>query len=92
MAHCPINQEMDELLTKRSIEPLTGGAGFYSDVFVAPKCTDVYHSYSILNDLIVVCTYLLLRCLLSGRYGNLFNKRIMLFHSCQRCLYTYSYF
>ena len=40
MAHHPIIQEeLDELLAKVAIEPLTGGTGFYSNVFVVPKCT-----------------------------------------------------
>ena len=30
MAHHPIIKEVDELLAKSTIEPLTGGAGFYS--------------------------------------------------------------
>ena len=30
MAHYPIIQEVDELLSKGSIEPCIGGAGFYS--------------------------------------------------------------
>ena len=38
----------------------------------------VYDQYQILSDLICICTYLLLRCQLSDRYGNLFNKVIML--------------
>ena len=29
---------MDELLVKEVIEPSSGGAGFYSSVFVVPKC------------------------------------------------------
>ena len=38
----------------------------------------VYGVYSISSNLIATCTYLLLRYLLSGRYGNLFTKVIML--------------
>ena len=39
-AHHPIIQkEVDELLSKGVIEPSSGGAGFYSYVFVVPKCT-----------------------------------------------------
>ena len=39
-AHHPIIQkEVDELLTKGAIEPCSGGAGFYSSVFVVPKRT-----------------------------------------------------
>ena len=39
-AHHPISQkEVDELLAKGVIEPSSGGAGFYSSVFVVPKHT-----------------------------------------------------
>ena len=39
-AHHPVIQkEVDELLAKGAIEPSSGGAGFYSSVFVVPKCT-----------------------------------------------------
>ena len=39
-AHHPVIQkEVDELLAKGAIEPSSGGAGFYSNVFVVPKHT-----------------------------------------------------
>ena len=39
-AHHPVIQkESDELLAKGAIEPSSGGAGFYSSVFVVPKHT-----------------------------------------------------
>ena len=39
-AHYPVIQrEVDELLAKGTIEPSSGGAGFYSSVFVVPKHT-----------------------------------------------------
>ena len=39
-AHHPVIQkEVDELLTKGAIEPSSGGASFYSSVFVVPKHT-----------------------------------------------------
>ena len=39
-AHHPVIQkEVDELLAKGAIEPSSGGARFYSSVFVVPKCT-----------------------------------------------------
>ena len=34
-----IQKEVDELLAKGAIEPSSGGAGFYSSVFVVPKHT-----------------------------------------------------
>ena len=43
-AHHPvIQEEVDELLAKGAIEPSSGGAGFYSSVFVVPKCTGDLH-------------------------------------------------
>ena len=36
--HTIIQKEVDDLLVKGGIEPLTGDAGFYSNVFVIPKC------------------------------------------------------
>ena len=39
-AHHPIIQkEVDELLSWGAVEPSSGGAGFYSSVYVVPKCT-----------------------------------------------------
>ena len=39
-AHFPVIQrEVDEFLAKGAIEPSSGGVGFYSSVFVGPKCT-----------------------------------------------------
>ena len=43
-AHHPVIQkEVDELLAKGVIEPSSGGAGFYSSMFVVPKCTGGLH-------------------------------------------------
>ena len=40
VAHHPIIQKkVNELLAKGAIEPSSGGAGFYSSVFVVPKFT-----------------------------------------------------
>ena len=39
-AHHPVIQkEVDELLAKGAIKPSSGGAGFYSSMFVVPKHT-----------------------------------------------------
>ena len=39
-AHHPVIQrEVDEPLAKSAIEPSSGGASFYSSMFVVPKCT-----------------------------------------------------
>ena len=40
--HLIIHNEVDELLSKGAIEPLTGGAGFYSTIFVVPKHTGAF--------------------------------------------------
>ena len=43
-AHHPVIQkEVDEFLAKGGIEPSSGGAGFYSSVFVVPKHTGGLH-------------------------------------------------
>ena len=68
---CSVIQEaVQELLAKGDIEPSSGGTGFYSYV--------VYSLYSVLSDLITICIYLLLRCLLFDRYSNLSNRVVML--------------
>ena len=41
--HPVIQKEVDELPAKRAIEPSFCGAGFYSSVFVVPKCTGGLH-------------------------------------------------
>ena len=39
-AHHPVIQrDIDELLAKGAVEPSSGGAGFYSSIFVVPKHT-----------------------------------------------------
>ena len=44
VAHHPVIQkEVDELLTKGTIEPSTGGTGFYSSVLLVPKYMDGLH-------------------------------------------------
>ena len=43
-AHHPVIQkEVDELLAKGAVEPSSGGAGFYSSMFVVPKHTGGLH-------------------------------------------------
>ena len=49
-AHHPvIKKEVDEHLAKGAIEPFSGGAGFYSSMFVVPKHTGGLHSILNLN-------------------------------------------
>ena len=45
--HFIIQKEMDELLAKGAIEPSSGGADYYSNLFVVPKCMggSCAHSY-----------------------------------------------
>ena len=39
-AHHPVIQkEVDELLAKGAIAPSSGGAGFYSSLYIVPMCT-----------------------------------------------------
>ena len=79
-AHHPVIQkEVDELLAKGAIEPSSGGARFYSSVFVVPKHTGAFDPYSVLSVLIVICTFLLLRCQLLKLYGSLSSRVIMPF-------------
>ena len=85
--HFIIQKEMDELLAKGAIEQSTGGAGFSSQHILSFLGICVaYIQYSTLNDLIAICTYLFLRCLLWDRYSNLFNREIMLFLFISRML------
>ena len=43
--HAIIQKEVDELLAKGPIEPSSGGAGFYSNIFVVPKHTSGLHPF-----------------------------------------------
>ena len=50
-----------------------------SSVFVVPKCTDgLWPILPTFSSLIVIYTSIILRCLLSDMYGNLFSVVIML--------------
>ena len=69
-----IQKEVDELLAKGAIEPSTGSAGLYSNVYVGPKHKGVLQPFPVLSDSVASYMYLLLGCLLSDRYGNLLNK------------------
>ena len=63
LAHHPIIQkEGDVLLSKGAIEPSSGGASFYFNIFVVPWWLTTHSQH--LKDLIAICIYLLLRCLL----------------------------
>ena len=59
VAYYPIIQkEVDELLSKGAVEPSFGGGGFYSNMFVVPKCTDGL--WPILNSMQFNCYLLIL--------------------------------
>ena len=49
--------------SKVAMEPSSSAAGFYSSMFVVPKCTGGLWPYLTLSGLIVICIYLILRCL-----------------------------
>ena len=66
---------------------MIGGAGLYSSVLRFLSELFVYDPYSILSDLITTCTCLPLKYLPSDRYGNLFNKLVMLFLLILRMLF-----
>ena len=62
LAHHPVIQdEMQELLAKGTIESSPGGAGFYSNMFLILKCSGDWFLFSISGNLIATCTYLLFR-------------------------------
>ena len=79
-AHHSIIQKVNKLLVKSAIEPSTGGACFYSKIYVVTKCKVAYIPSLIISDLVILFTYLLLRCLLLYRYGYLFNGRLCFFY------------
>ena len=69
---------MQELLAKGTNEPLTGGASFYSNVFVVPKHLGGLCHILSLEQFNHYMHISILRCLLLNRCGNLFIKVIML--------------
>ena len=85
--HSIIQKEVDGLFSKGAIGLSSGGAGFYSSMFVIPKCTGGLWPYLPLNHLIIICIYLLLRCLLSDMCSSLFSIVIMLSPLIYRMLF-----
>ena len=77
--HPVIQSEVDELLAKGEMNfPLTVLA--FTQMFLwFQSILLAYDTHLILIDLITICRYLLLRCLLSDRYSNIFSKVIMCF-------------
>ena len=84
--HSLIPKEVHELLSKGTVEPSTGGTGFYSSIFVVPLCTGSLQP--ILNPRQFNCYMHIptFKILLSDRNGNLFNKVIKLFLLISRML------
>ena len=76
--HPIIQKEVDEVTAKGGIEPSSGGAGFYSSMFVVPKHIGGLQPILNLKHLIVICMYLLLRYQLSDISGSLFSMVILL--------------
>ena len=76
--HPTIQKEVDELLAKGAKEPSSGGAGFYPNVFLFLSIPMASSLYITISSLIIICTFPLLRCLLSDMFQNVFNIVIML--------------
>ena len=82
--HPIIQKKVHELLAKDAIEPLTDDPGLYSNVFVVPKHTGGLQPILKLNQFnhyMHIPTFKM-----PDRYGNLFNKVIMLFLLISRML------
>ena len=69
-----IQKKVDRLLTKSVMEQSTDGEVFTQMYLWFLSIHMVYDPYSGLRHSITTCTYLLLRCLLSDRYSNVFSK------------------
>ena len=76
--HPIIQKEVDELLHKGVIEPSSGGAGFYSSMFVVPKHTGGFQPILNLKHYNYCMHVPSLRCQLSDLSGSLFSIVIML--------------
>ena len=77
--HPIIQKEVDEVLMKGAIDSSTGGAGFTPTSLLFLSTLVASNPCSTWSDLMAICSYLLLRCLLSGKHSNLFSRVIMLF-------------
>ena len=70
-AHHPIIQkQVDRLLSKGANEPSSGDGGFFSVFLMFLSILVASSPYLTLSHLIIICIYLLLRCLLWLRYKN----------------------
>ena len=86
-AHHPvIEKEVDELLFKGAIEPSSGGTGFYSSMFVVPKCTGGLGPILNLKHFNHYMHIPSLRCQLLNMYGSLSSMVIMPFPLIYRML------
>ena len=75
--HPVIQKEMDKLLAKGPLNHLLVVLAFTEMYLWFISVQVVYNTYSILSHLITTCAYILLRCLLSDRYGNILSNVIM---------------
>ena len=79
-AHHPIIQkEKNELLAKVPLNHQLEVLAFIQMYWWFLCTLVVYDPYSILSNLINICTFLFLRCPLSNKYDNIFGKVILLF-------------
>ena len=76
--HSIIQKEVDELLAKGAIEPSSGGAGFYSSIFVVPKHTGGLWPILKLKHFNCYMHMPSLRCQLSDMSSSLFSLVVML--------------
>ena len=76
----------NELLAKGAFEPATGGSSFYSNVFMAPKYTGGLGAILNPKQFNSYMHILVLRFLLSDRYGNLFSMGVVPFLLISRLL------
>ena len=69
-----------------SLNHSLGVLGFFSNIFVLLFLSILvdFDPYSTWSDLIAICTYWLLRYLLSDRYSNLFKRKIIFFSIISR--------
>ena len=74
--HPVIQKDIDELLPKDVTEPLIGGTGIYSNLYVVPKHTGGLQP---IFNLYQFNCYMFILWILSDGYDTLFNKVIMLF-------------
>ena len=73
--HSVISKEVDEILAKGAIKPSTVVLIFTQMYLCLLSILVVYDPFVTLGSSIATYTYLLLRCLLSDGYGNLYSAK-----------------